>query len=341
MSMATQGEIFGTTAAGETVYRVKISGGGLTAHVMTWGAVIQDLRLEGHEAPLVLGFATFDDYPKYSSYFGATPGRVANRIGHGRFTLDGKQYQLDLNQHGTTHLHGGSDGLGKTNWTIIAHSDNKVILQVTDTDGRGGYPGNCTVTATYELKDDGVLSVIYESVTDQPTLANVCQHTYFNLDGREDILGHDIMIAADHYLELDEEQVPTGVLVPVNGTPMDLRQLGPVRRSGEDGAQVDFDHNFCLSANRTEKRSVALVRSVNSGVSLEVRTTEPGVQLYCGFKLKPTVPGLGGAVYHPYGGLCLETQIWPDAINHDGFPSAILRPGEVLRQETDYVFAKS
>ena len=339
--MTTQGEIFGTTPKGETVYRVKISGGGLTAHVITWGAVIQDLRLEGHDAPLVLGFANFDDYPKYSSYFGATPGRVANRIGKGQFTLDGKSYQLDLNQNGNTHLHGGRDGLGKTNWTIVAHSDNKVMLQVTDPDGRGGYPGNCTVTATYELMEGGVLNVVYESVTDQPTLANICQHTYFNLDGRDDILGHDIMIAADHYLELDEDQVPTGTMVPVAGTPMDLRELGPVGRTGADGAQVDFDHNYCLSAERGAKRSVALVRSVNSGVALEVRTTEPGVQLYCGFKLKPTVPGLTGKLYGPYAGLCLETQIWPDAINHDGFPKAVLRPGEVLRQETDYVFSRS
>ncbi|TRL37017.1 aldose epimerase family protein [Rhizobium straminoryzae] len=339
--MTTQGEIFGTTPKGETVYRVKISGGGLTAHVITWGAVIQDLRLEGHDAPLVLGFDHFDDYPKYSSYFGATPGRVANRIGKGRFTLDGKSYQLDLNQNGDTHLHGGSDGLGKTNWTIVAHAENKVILQVTDPDGRGGYPGNCTVTATYELKADGVLNVLYESVTDQPTLANICQHTYFNLDGRDDVLGHDIMIAADHYLELDEHQVPTGTLVPVAGSAMDLRELGPVRRTGPDGGQVEFDHNFCLSGERVEKRSVALVRSVNSGVTLEVRTTEPGVQLYAGFKLKPTVPGLSGKLYGPYAGLCLETQIWPDAINHAGFPNAVLRPGEVLRQETDYVFSRS
>lgn len=339
--MTTQGEIFGTTPKGETVYRVKISGGGLTANVITWGAVIQDLRLEGHDAPLVLGFDSFESYPKYSSYFGATPGRVANRIGKGQFTLDGRHYQLDLNQNGNTHLHGGSDGLGKTNWSIIAHADNKVILQVTDPDGRGGYPGNCTVTATYELKDDGVLNVVYESVTDAPTLANICQHTYFNLDGRDDTLGHDIMIAADHYLELDEHQVPTGNQVPVDGTPMDLRQLGPLRRTDANGPQVDFDHNYCLSNERVEKRSVALVRSVNSGVSLEVRTTEPGVQLYCGFKLKPTVPGLSGKLYGPYAGLCLETQIWPDAINHPGFPNAVLRPGEVLRQETDYVFSKS
>lgn len=336
---ANQREVFGKTATGETVYRVTLSGGGLTAKVITWGAVIQDLRLEGHQPPLVLGFETFDDYPRYSSYFGATPGRCANRIGSGQFTLDGQDYQLELNEKGVTHLHGGSDGLGKRNWEIVDLSSDKVTLRIIDPDGRAGYPGNCTVAATYQLKGDGVLSVVYESTTDKPTIANICQHSYFNLDGREDALGHDIMIAADHYLALDERQVPTGEIRSVEGA-FDLREMGPMKRS-ENGEQVLFDHNFCLSSERMEKRSVAIARSVNSGVSLEVRTTEPGVQLYAAFKLDVPVLGLEGRRYGPFAGFCLETQVWPDAINHGNFPNAVLRPGEVLRQETDYVFSKN
>ncbi len=333
-------EVFGTTEKGETVYRVRISGGGLTANVITWGAVIQDLRLDGHQPPLVLGFERFEDYLNHSPYFGATPGRSSNRIGGGRFTLDGKQYQLELNERGVTHLHGGSDGIGRSNWTIVEHAADKVVLRITDPDGRAGYPGNCTVTATYQLKSDGVLSVVYQSTTDQPTLANICQHTYFNLDGHEDALGHDIMIAADHVLVLDDNQVPTGELMPVAGTPFDLRDMGPMKRfDGE--AQVLFDHNFCLSPERTTKRAVALARSIHSGVSLEVRTTEPGVQLYAAFKLSQIpVPGLDGRRYGAFAGFCLETQVWPDAINHANFPNAVLRPGEVLLQETDYVFSK-
>ena len=333
-------EVFGQTQSGETVYRVEIKGGRLTAKIITWGAVIQDLRLDGHDAPLLLGFDDFDSYPAHSSYFGATPGRCANRIGGGKFTLDGKNYQLDLNEKGVTHLHGGKDNIAKRNWTIVEHDADRVVLKIVDPDGRGGYPGNCTIQATYWVHGNGEFSVTYESTSDQPTIANVCQHAYFNLDGRDDALGHDIMIAADGYLVTNELQIPTGEVRPVAGTVFDFREMSPMKRF--DGSeQALYDHNFCLSTERTAKRSVALARSLNSGVSLEVRTTEPGVQFYAGFKLDVPVPGLDGRKYGPFAGFCLETQIWPDAINHEGFPNAVLRPGEVLRQETDYIFSKS
>jgi aldose 1-epimerase len=334
-------EVFGKTAQGETVYRVKISGGGLTAHIITWGAVIQDLRLDGHDAPLLLGFDNFDDYPAHSAYFSATPGRCANRIAEGRFTLDGHTYQLDLNENGVTHLHGGHDNTAKRNWTIVEHATDRVVLKIVDPDGRGGYPGNCTIQATYWVHGNGEFSIIYESTTDKPTLANLCQHAYFNLDGRDDALDHDIMIAADHYLPTDERQIPTGDIPSVAGTPFDFREMSPMKQRFQDGEQVLYDHNFCFSEKRTAKRSVILARSNNSGVSLEVRTTEPGVQFYAGFKLNVPVPGHGGRRIGPFAGFCLETQIWPDAINHEGFPNAVLRPGEVLRQETDYIFSKN
>ncbi|MFN6987189.1 MAG: galactose-1-epimerase, partial [Rhizobium oryzihabitans] len=160
MSDAAARENFGFTATGEKVERVTISKGGLTAKVITWGAVIQDLRLEGHQPPLVLGFDTFEDY-KYSSYFGATPGRNANRIGDGKFSIDGHEYQLELNEKGVSHLHGGSDGMGKRNWMLMEHGESHAVLQIIDPDGRAGYPGNCTVTATYTIRDGGVLSVVY------------------------------------------------------------------------------------------------------------------------------------------------------------------------------------
>jgi aldose 1-epimerase len=332
---------FGFTLDGEPVFRVKIAGGGLTAHVITWGAVIQDLRLAGHDAPLVLGFDDFDSYLSHSPYFGATPGRCANRIGDGRFSIDGKDYQLELNERGVTHLHGGSDGIGQRNWTIVEHGSDTVVLRITDPAGRAGYPGNCTVTATYRLTGSGTLSVLYETTSDEKTPANICQHSYFNLDGRSDIFGHQIMIAADRLTEVDDRLVPTGALTDLTGSPYDLRKMGPIQRLADDGRQVPFDHNYCLSAQRVAKRSVALVRSLYSGVSLEVRTTEPGVQFYAGVMLNVPVPGFNGRQYGPYAGFCLETQIWPDAVNHDNFPNAVLYPGEVLRQETDYVFSKS
>lgn len=333
-------EIFGHLPSGEPVHRVVLSGGGLTAHILTWGSVIQDLRLDGHEPPLVLGFTDLESYVAHSPYFGATPGRCANRIGGGRFTLDGESHQLECNEKGVTHLHGGSDNIGKRNWTIVERTRDSATLEITDPDGRAGYPGNCQIRCTYQLKPGGLLSVVYETKSDRPTLANVCQHSYFNLDGGADALGHDIMIAADHYLPTDERQVPTGEIRPVEGTAFDLREMTSLKRQAE-GERIAYDHNFCLSRERMAKHSVALARSLNSGVTMEVLTTEPGVQLYTGFKLDVPVPGLEGRRYGAFAGFCLETQVWPDAVNHEGFPNAVLRPGEIRRQETDYVFMKS
>jgi aldose 1-epimerase len=337
--VSAENKIFGHLPSGESVECITLSGGGLTAHVLTWGAVIQDLRLEGHEAPLVLGFEDLGAYLEHSPYFGATPGRCANRIGDGRFSIDGEEFQLERNERGITHLHGGSDGLGRQLWRIVEQHADAVTLTVTDPAGRAGYPGNCTVTCTYRLHGDGVLSVAYESTTDAPTPVNVCQHSYFNLDGGPDAFGHEIRLAAEHYLPVDDNLIPTGEVRPVAGTPFDLREWTPLSRQiSEDG--VPFDHNFCLSPARQAKRPVCTVRSPASGISLEVSTTEPGLQLYTGEKVNPPVPGLGGRPYAPFAGFCLETQIWPDAVNHQHFPNAILRPGQVLRQETDYVFRK-
>jgi aldose 1-epimerase len=332
-------DIFGIGADEETVTRVFLGGGGLTAQVLTWGAVIQDLRLDGHDAPLVLGFETMPDYLAYSPYFGATPGRNANRVADGRFSIDGREYQLERNENGVTHLHGGSDGIGSRNWTIVEHTDDRVVLSILDPDGRAGYPGNCTITATYRLKPGGVLSVLYETVTDKPTIANVCQHSYFILDGNETAAAHDLQIAADAYLPTDDRQIPEGGPRDVTGTPFDFRKMKPMLQE-ENGRQVLFDHNFCLSDERVAMREVAHARSRESGVHLSVRTTEPGVQFYAACKLDVPVPGLEGRRYGPFSGFCLETQIWPDAINQKGFPKAILRPGEVLRQETEYMFSK-
>lgn len=332
-------EEFGVDAKGATVSRITLTGGGLTAKVLTWGAVIQDLRLEGHVAPLVLGFETMEPYLIHSPFFGATPGRNANRIAKGRFTLDGHDYQLECNERGVTHLHGGSDGLAVSNWEIQEAGDNFVRLTIVDPDGRAGYPGNCTVTCTYTLSADGVLNVVYESRTDKATIANVCQHSYFNLDGLPTIAEHELMIKADAYLPTDDEQIPAGGPRDVTGTLFDFRNTASVVRHEVGGEQLLLDHNFCLSPERTDKRVVARLSSKASGVAMDVRTTEPGVQVYAGFKMDVLVPGLDGRRYGPFGGICLETQIWPDAINQTGFPKAVLRPGEVLRQETDYVFS--
>ncbi|MFB2551410.1 aldose epimerase family protein [Ensifer soli] len=331
--------VFGRLPSGETVERLTLRGGGLTARILTFGAVIQDLRLDGHAPPLVLGLNTLEDYLVHSPYFGATPGRCSNRIAGGRFTIDGKAYQLELNENGVTHLHGGENGIARRNWTIAAQTDNAVTLTVTDPDGQAGYPGACTTTCTYSLEDGGVLSVTYDSESDKPTPCNICQHSYFNLDGAPDALDHEIEIPADHYIPTDALQIPTGEVLPVEGTVFDLRSMTPLRRQTE-GDRVLYDHTFPLSLTRTPKRLAARVRSHASGVTLEVRTGEPGMHLYTGFKMDLAVPGLEGRRYGPFAGFCLETQTWPDAINHPNFPDAVLRPGKVLRQETDYIFRK-
>lgn len=332
-------KLFGTTARGENVYRATIRGGGLTANIINWGAVIQDLRLDGHDKPLVIGFEEYDDYPNYSSYFGATPGRCANRIAEGKFEIDGKSYQLERNENGVTHLHGGSDGIAKRIWQFVETTENSATLEIIDPDGRAGYPGNCKIQATYTLKDDGVLSVIYTSTVDQPCLVNICQHTYFNIGNGDDTLDHEIMIAADHYLPTGSDQIPTGEIAPVDGTPFDLREMKSMKQM-DQGRQVLYDHNFCLSNQRVTKRKVVEVRCEDSGLAMDVATTEPGVQFYAAFKLAGKPPGLGGRKIGPFGGFCLETQVWPDAVNHADFPNAVLRPGETLVQETDYIFRK-
>jgi aldose 1-epimerase len=335
----TRRDVFGTGPNGETVTRVFLEGGGLSAKVLTWGSIIQDLRLDGHAAPLVLGFDNMPDYLAHSPFFGVTPGRLANRLAKGRFTIDGVDYQLELNEGGVTHLHGGSDGIASQNWDIVELTADKVVLRIVDRDGRAGYPGNCTITATYQLKPGGVLSVIYEATTDAATIANICQHSYFSLTDGHDTSDHRLMMAADAYLPTNDEQIPEGGPKPVDGTPFDFRTMKPMLVT-EGGERVLYDHNFCLSPERTEKRPVAHAMSPASGVHLRVSTTEPGVQFYAAFKMDVPVPGLDGLDYPPFSGFCLETQIWPDAVNQPGFPKAVLRPGEVLRQETDYVFTR-
>ncbi|MBU4528588.1 MAG: galactose mutarotase [Hoeflea sp.] len=332
-------EEFGQTAAGETVHRITLEGGGLTARIMTWGATLQELRLEGHAAPLTLGFPDFASYPA-SPYFGQTAGRHANRIAGGKFMLDNVAYQLECNERGVTHLHGGSAGIAKRIWTIDNHGSDHAVFSIIDPDGQSGYPGTLKIETRYELRPGGCMAITYTSVTDRPTLANIAHHSYFNLDGSDSILDHELMMAADHYLPVDADQIPTGEIRPVEGTDFDFRELRPIRRDGPDG-QVPYDHNFCISAGREPVRTIALARSIRSGIAMELRSTEPGLQFYSGFKIKPSDPGLNGKPYGPYAGFCLETQSWPDSPNHAGFAGAVLRPGEKRVQHTEHVFISS
>ncbi|GIL01405.1 MAG: aldose 1-epimerase [Alphaproteobacteria bacterium] len=330
---------FGTAPDGSTVEKVVIAGGGLTAAVMSWGAALTDLRLAGHGSPLILGFGAFGHYLDHSPYFGAIVGRFANRIAGGRFVIDGVTHRTDRDFLGRHTLHGGARGTHRRNWTVIALDADAVSLTLADNDGEMGFPGNCQLAVTYRLGGAGVLRVEMDATTDRPTPLNLASHAYFNLDGADTILDHELRIDAEHYLPVDAELIPTGEIRTVAGTPFDFRRPRPIRHAAADGGQFVYDHNFCLSAARTGLREVARLASIRSGVAMAVATTEPGLQFYAGHAVATPVPGLTGRPYGACSGLCLEAQAWPDAPNRPEFPDAILRPGERYRQETEYRFA--
>ncbi|MCU0832124.1 MAG: galactose mutarotase [Rhizobiaceae bacterium] len=335
-------EIWGRTADGADVLKLRIEDGGLTADILTWGAAVQDLRLDGHPHPLVLGFKRFDDYPAHSPYFGATAGRVANRIREGRFTIDGVTHQAERNLDGRHTLHSGKQGIGKRNWRLVDFGADFARLEIVDPDGFAGFPGTVTITNEYRLEDDA-LKVSVQARTDAPTIVNIAHHSYFNLEdgGATDCLGHRLKIAAEAITELDGDLVASGALNTVAGTPYDFRDFAPIRRDGP-GGPFAHDINYCVSAARMALRPVAWARAPRSGVSMEVLTTEPGMQLYTGSKIggRPA-DGLIGRPYDAFAGFCFEAQCWPDAPNHPHFPSILLRPGETYAQETWYRFEKA
>jgi len=337
------GEIFGKTPEGETVQRFRISGGGLTASILNWGAVVQDLRLAGHGAPLVLGYERFDDYVRHSPYLGAIAGRYANRIAEGRFVIDGRHCQTDRNFLGKHTLHGGAHGFGTRVWDVALHGPDFVTLTLHSANGDMGFPGALDATCTYRMKIPGTLSVELSATAEEPTLCNLAHHSYFNLEdgGSGDILDHDLMIAAGAYLPVDAEAIPTGIVQPVDGGPFDFRLSRPIRLNGE-GGQQRYDHNFCLAAKRGPLRHAARAKGASSGVEMDLWTTEPGVQFYAGHALeRPAARGLDGRHYKPFAGFCLEPQIWPDSPNRGYFPQAVLWPGERYHQVTEYRFSQA
>jgi aldose 1-epimerase len=321
------------------VLRASIAGGGMSARILSWGAVVQDLRLEGHRPPLVLGFERFDDYPARSPYFGAVVGRFANRIAGGRFAIDGEEFVIDRNEHGKHTLHGGRAGTGRRPWRIVDLGPDTVTLGILDPDGWMGFPGNLDVQCTYRLGGSGRLSVEMEASADRTTPCSLAHHSYFNLDdgGAGDILSHRLTIAADRYLPTDDDDIPTGAILPAAGTPHDFRVKRPV---GLSGAATIHDHNYCLATVRGPMRPAARLEGARSGIAMAVATTEPGLQFYAGHGIAPGMAGLDGIRYGACSGLCLEPQAWPDAPNRPEFPNALLRPGERYRQRTEYRFER-
>jgi aldose 1-epimerase len=322
---------------------------GMTAKIMTYGATLIELQVpdrDGKFADVVLGFDNLEGYVAGHPFFGSTVGRCANRIAKGKFTLDGKEYTLATNNK-PNHLHGGNKGFDKVVWKAEAvegkPGDASVRFNYFSKDGEEGYPGTLKAVVTYTLTVRNELQIDYKATTDQATPVNLTNHSYFNLAGQGsgDILGHELMVAADRYTPTDATLIPTGKIEPVHDTPLDFRKPTPIgKRIGEIKADpVGYDHNFVMRGEGKKLDLAARVLDPTSGRVMEVLTTEPGVQFYTGNFLDGKNKGKGGAVYKKHAGFCLETQHFPDSVNHANFPSVILKPGETYRSTTIYRFA--
>jgi aldose 1-epimerase len=339
---------FGKTHDGMTVEQYILrNADGVVAKVITYGATLTDLLVpdaSGETASVVLGFDRLDGYLGDQPYFGATIGRVANRIAGGTFELNGQTYKLATN-NGPNHLHGGLKGFDKVVWQAEPHAgaEPSVTFSYRSPDGEESYPGNVTARVTYTLTARNEVRLDYEATTDRPTPINLTNHSYFNLagEGSGTILDHELMIAADEFTPVDATLIPTGGILPVRGTPMDFTT--PTRI----GARIDqvpgpppggYDHNFVLRPH-TDLALAARLRDPKSGRVMEVLTTEPGVQFYSGNFLDGKIHGRSGAAYVKHAALCLETQHFPDAVHHPNFPTTILQPGQTFSSRTLYRFS--
>jgi aldose 1-epimerase len=354
----TTTEEIGSLPGGAVVHRWTLGNDrGTTVGVLTYGGIIQTLEVpdrDGVPANVVLGLGSLDHYATGNSpYLGALIGRFANRIAGGAFTLDGRAYRLPVNNPPNS-LHGGTQGFDKRVWTASEAGGGGaagVELAYTSPDGEMGYPGTVEVRARYTLTADDELRIDYQATSDAPTVLNLTNHSYFNLAGEAtgSIEGHRLWLPASRYTPTDATNIPTGELVPVAGTPFDFTSPRAVgERIAADDEQLryglGYDHNYVLDRPPGAEGTLvaaARVEDPGSGRVLEVATTEPGIQLYSGNQLDGTVTGAGGVAYGPRAGLCLETQHFPDSPNQPGFPSTVLRPGEVYRSATVYRFAVS
>jgi aldose 1-epimerase len=348
--------LFGQMPGGANVNVFALTNGnGVEVRTIPYGAAIVSIRVpdrDGRLGDIVLSFNSLDGYLTPPPYFGAVVGRYGNRIAAGRFTLDGHAYQLATN-NGPNHLHGGNKGFDKVLWLAepFEHDGNPgVTYSYTSVDGEEGYPGTLHARVTYTLTSANDLTIEYDATTDQPTPVNLTQHSYFNLagEGSGDILAHVLTIDADRYTPVDATQIPTGALAPVDGTPFDFRTpIAIGARIDADDAQLHtgkgYDHNWVLRASDagSSLRHAAHLRDPKTGRTLDVSTTEPGLQFYSGNFLDGTLTGKSGRAYPARSALCLETQHFPDSPNHPNFPSTILRPGGRLQSKTVWTFGVS
>jgi aldose 1-epimerase len=342
---------FGALPGGDIVEQFTLTNPhGIEARVITYGAAITSLRTPdraGRFDDIVLGYDSVSGYVNDASYVGVVVGRYANRIARGRFTIDGRTYALATND-GPNALHGGRRGFSKVSWVgePFTHADSVgVTLRYASADGEEGYPGNLAVAVTYTVTPGDELIVDYEATTDKPTPVNLSQHSYWNLhgSGAGTILDHVLTLDAAGFTPVDSTAIPTGAITPVQGTPFDFRTPTAI------GARIDasdvqlrfgrgYDHNWVLDRTGTGLSHAARLADPTTGRTLDVATTEPGIQFYSGNFLDGTIRGKGGVSYGHRGALALETQHYPDSPNHSAFPSTILRPGDTLRSRTVFTF---
>ena len=342
---------FGKTAEGTPVDLYTLMNvHGLEAKITNYGGIVVSLMVpdrNGKLGDVVLGYGNLDGYLKKNPYFGSIIGRYGNRIGKGKFILNGVEYILAQN-NGENHLHGGIKGFDKVVWNareVQSEAGTGLELTYLSKDGEEGYPGNLSVTVTYTLTNNDALKIDYVATTDKDTVVNLTHHSYFNLAGAgvRDILGHELMLDADRFTPVAAGLIPTGELRGVKGTPMDFTQPTAI------GARIDqedeqlrlgkgYDHNWVLNSGGGSLALAARVAEPATGRVMEVYTTEPGVQFYTGNFLDGSITGKEGRVYQRRYGFCLETQHFPDSPNQPAFPSTVLKPGEKYMQTTIYMF---
>lgn len=339
---------FGETADRQAVQRYTLTNAnGMMARLITYGATLTELHVpdaEGQLADVVLGFDDLASYETKSPYFGCTTGRVANRIAYGKFTLDGVTYELAAN-NGEHHLHGGEKGLDNVVWSVAsseASGDSAYVqFAYSSPDMEEGYPGKLDIVVTYTLTDANVLRIDYEARTDRATPVNLTHHSYFNLAGQGSgtILDHVLQLDASKYTPADETLIPTGAIDPVAGTPFDFTTPTPIGARIAD-VEGGYDLNYVLDDFGSEDlHRAATLRDLASGRVMAIYTDQPGIQFYSGNFLDGTLTGKGGTTYVQHGGLCLETQYFPNSINQPSFPSVVLLPGEVYRHAIEHRFS--
>ncbi|UCE99435.1 MAG: galactose mutarotase [Planctomycetota bacterium] len=343
--MSIEKKAFGKTTDGQKVDIYTLTNdNGLQSEIMTYGGIVRTLLIpdrDGNLADIVLGYDILEEYIKDNPYFGALIGRYGNRIAKGKFTLDGVEYILATN-NGPNHLHGGDKGFDKVVWgaeELQTKEGPALKLTYTSKDDEEGYPGNLTCTVVYTLTNNDELTVDYVAETDKNTVVNLTHHSYFNLAGHNsgDILGHELMLNADHFTPVDDALIPTGEIKPVRGTPMDFTKPMSVG-SRIDQVEGGYDHNFVLNSSGGSLALAASVYEPNSGRVMEISTTEPAIQFYSGNFLDGSNKGKG-AVYNKHNGFCLETQHFPDSPNQPDFPSVVLKPGEKYTHLTVHKFS--